>query len=92
MPARQRVPIVQSLSRPRDFWKEAVQLASKVDADMLVLRKAGALSEFIAWTLANQNLATPLTLEIAMRRHHTRLLLPALVLASLSCSVTSSAY
>ncbi len=35
----------QSLSRPRDFWKEAVQLASKVDADMLVLRKDHAMAQ-----------------------------------------------
>ncbi len=35
----------QSLSRPRDFWKEAVQLAAKVDADMLVLRKDHAMAQ-----------------------------------------------
>ena len=35
----------QSLSRPRDFWKEAVQLATKIDADMLVLRKDHAMAQ-----------------------------------------------
>lgn len=35
----------QSLSRPRDFWKEAVQLSTKVDADMLVLRKDHAMAQ-----------------------------------------------
>ena len=43
-------------------------------------------------TLANQNLDTPLTLEIAMRRHHACLLLPVLALAGLAtaCSSTPS--
>ena len=35
----------QSLSRPRDFWKEAVLLANKIDADMLVLRKDHAMAQ-----------------------------------------------
>lgn len=35
----------QSLSRPRDFWKEAVVLANKIDADMLVLRKDHAMAQ-----------------------------------------------
>ena len=35
----------QSLSRPRDFWKEAAQLATKIDADMMVLRKDHAMAQ-----------------------------------------------
>jgi hypothetical protein len=35
----------QSLSRPRDLWKEACQLAFKIDADLLVLRKDQAMAQ-----------------------------------------------
>ena len=35
----------QSLSRPRDLWKEACQLASKIDADFMVLRKDQAMAQ-----------------------------------------------
>lgn len=35
----------QSLSRPRDFWKEAALLATKIDADMMVLRKDHAMAQ-----------------------------------------------
>ncbi|MEB0134426.1 type 4b pilus protein PilO2 [Actimicrobium sp. CCC2.4] len=35
----------QSLSRPRDFWKEACQLAFKIDADLVVLRKDQAMAQ-----------------------------------------------
>jgi hypothetical protein len=35
----------QSLSRPRDLWKEAVQLAQKIDADLVVLRKDHAMAQ-----------------------------------------------
>ncbi len=35
----------QSLSRPRDLWKEACQLAFKIDADLVVLRKDQAMAQ-----------------------------------------------
>jgi hypothetical protein len=35
----------QSLSRPRDLWKEACQLAFKIDADLMVLRKDQAMAQ-----------------------------------------------
>jgi hypothetical protein len=35
----------QSLSRPRDLWKEAAQLALKIDADLMVLRKDHAMAQ-----------------------------------------------
>ena len=35
----------QSLSRPRDLWKEACQLATKIDADLMVLRKDQAMAQ-----------------------------------------------
>jgi Pilin accessory protein (PilO) len=35
----------QSLSRPRDLWRESVELAKKIDADMLVLRQDHAMAQ-----------------------------------------------
>lgn len=35
----------QSLSRPRDLWKEAGELAGKIDSDLIVLRKDHAMAQ-----------------------------------------------
>ncbi|MFT5534228.1 MAG: hypothetical protein ACI8WM_000549 [Burkholderiaceae bacterium] len=35
----------QSLSRPRELWKEACQLAVKIDADLVVVRKDQAMAQ-----------------------------------------------